>query len=479
MNLIKMGRSLVFYVQIAFIGFFFFNCQEKQITKSLDYKLSVKEMKEDIDHYFKQMEEIHPCLYCFTPKSTLDSVKQSLLADCTTSLSVKDFYIKMMQTTYYFDAHSSSFIFPLHWDSLHLDRKNSFLPFTFRGDSVFLGKERVIAINSIPVSKLLAELNLTISSEWNEKYKENYYFLSYFCDWLVLKHNIRPPYRIELYDEEKDSVYLKEMQGLNRKERMDYFKSSPFFIREKAYTINVYPEESIALIELNTFYNKNFSAEAYRQFLKDSFDLIKELEVKSLFIDVSRNNGGNSYYGTLLLKYINHEAAQGYGKAYMNSKFYEKISLESQKIENGSLPTNNEWEEDKTGEYLKDKFFLPQEAWGFGGDLYIIQGYLTFSAPLTMISIMKKVCPFTLVGDKSGQKYPFFSFPLSFKLPNSELQCCSASMFQCFNLKDKTPFQNSDYLYPDIYYDVYTKRHLELNDLKKIIFLKKHYEQTK
>ncbi|WP_158712777.1 hypothetical protein [Parabacteroides pacaensis] len=58
-----MRRSLIFYIQIAFIGFFFFNCQEKQVTKSLDYELSVKEMKEDIDHYFKQMEEIHPCRF--------------------------------------------------------------------------------------------------------------------------------------------------------------------------------------------------------------------------------------------------------------------------------------------------------------------------------------------------------------------------------------------------------------------------------
>ncbi|RHR41833.1 hypothetical protein DWX23_04570 [Parabacteroides sp. AF18-52] len=408
--------------------------------------LSVEEMNDDINYYFSLLRTIHPDLYQEYDSVFFDDLELKIKKNCSIPLSFSEFEIQLFKMHKFLDSHTGlhELNIPSSIDKYHFPKV------LFMSDSIILlNHDTLISIDGIPASLLALEVDSMVSTmylpEIANNLKNRYMnillgskpssFSAYGCS-LLGKYGVY------------DSVIDVDTASLIHPLLMPY---DSLFIGD---SIAVFQYNSSMLL---TGDQRN----KFQLFLDSFFRKLNASQINELLIDVSTNKGGSDLANELVFSYLSRDSCMIVMKRVAKAEGIKKIM----KSEFYNKRFDSKLELIKGNGFLMDTIYVsPQKNKFFEGDVCIIMGNNTFSAAATFC-YMAKVCNMAvLIGDISGQYFPFCGSCIWDILPNSKIK------IQIPIIKDYYAnincFENG-FLEPDIRYPLTPK--LDVENYKQIV----------
>jgi hypothetical protein len=440
-------RMKILFLSIVFV---FFAGITTGYSQSFKWKveastvLKPEQMRKDIDYFFETLAKVHVNMYAFTSREEIDRVKEQLYRNCSEPMTAYYFNMHLLRhTTNLFDGHTY-----ISWYfGREANQETGFfpLPVDFRNGKIYLlenddlqGK-RIFSINGVPATDLYKQFVNT--NEINEAGEVG--IGTRFAYDLFTHTGIRSPY--EVVTEENNRQYVIRLNGVGindvKQKRSGYSNQKPLGFR-------IYPEKSIAVIDYNTcvFGRDSAAQKQLNDWFDETFNQIITGKIKHLFIDISRNGGGNSTNNDVIFKHIRHR---------------DTIRL-TYEVQRRYLPYDDGGKE--LG-YLKTDTFnnvTPPNKTGFAGSIYLIQGPGSYSAALGVAEWFNALDNAKLIGGQTGQATAIYIDISLFTMPESQIRFgCSHKYARSLPESHEDKGVQPDY---PVKLD-YTKEYYELNDL--------------
>jgi tetratricopeptide (TPR) repeat protein len=416
---------------------------KREVTTST--LLTVEQMRKDIDYFFATVSKVHVNMYAFVSREKMDAIRAQLYQDCSKPMKAADFNLRIMKLNGLFDGHTLiAFNF---WQILDENKDFFPLPVNFTDGEMYLMKDdgksgkRIISINGTKSGDIYNRLINT-----NEIKKASEVRVSpRFATDLFIYTDIRSPYEVLVEgDNGKETVTLEGVA------MGDVKKLPSGFDKQLSLGFRMYPEKSIAIIDYNTC---SFGRDEQAQWgLYHWFDVrfkqLADMKIKTLFIDISRNGGGQSGNNEAIFKHIKQD--KPVKLTYLIQRRYDPYADDESKRELG---------------YLRNDTFqysVPLNPKGYDGNIYLIQGAGSYSAAIGVAEWFKERGGAKLIGEQTGQATAVYIDQFGFSLPESRIYFgCAFKYWKALpgGVEDKG-------VQPD--YPValdYTKPYYDLNDL--------------
>lgn len=395
-------------------------------------KYSPNQLREDFDLMRNIMEKIHPSLYWYTPRDSMDlvfDVYRSAIKDSMTQqqfgfsvLAPVTTAIRCGHTSFNYSKKYSNGMKGLRLPSFPLFLKlygDSMVVMTnlHRKDSIL---KRGVPITSIDGYGVRDLTNIMFRYMPTDGYAENINYIRlsnsfpyYHRNIFGLKKNYLVGYTdslgeqkqvtLPVYDPIADSTSRRKLDSLrkpskpSRKSRINDDRSLAFIKDSSADG-----RKNTAVMTLNTF----DGGSNLNGFIRRSFRLIKEQNAGNLIIDIRSNGGGKVNNYAKLATYLRSEKFRvadsayairkgfaGYGK-YFSQSFLNTLALGifTTKQKDGLYHFN----------YWENHWFKPKKHDFFHGNVYLIISGPTFSASTLFAHTMQRQPNVTLLGEETG-----------------------------------------------------------------------------
>ncbi len=421
-------------------------------TKNKNYvfnqKYSATQVKNDIVLLKKILEANHPSLYWYTPKDSIDYFFTETLdgiTDSLTEIQAKNKIafvvskIKCGHTSVRFSKQFTSLLpkhtypqFPLSiktWDdsmvvvSTHNPK-----------DSALKRGTIITSINGKKNKEILATMFQYISADGNNVTYKSQTFSGNFSSWYKTIFGVDSAYVIGYLDSLSQEKFITiksfDIKKDATKKRVDSSKTIVNADLQKIDSIKknttsisktlipklskqakllsyrslkIDTSTSTAFITLNTFSNGHL-----QKFFRQSFDSIKQNNIKNLVIDLRNNGGGYVSSSTLLSRYLKDsdykigDTTAAISRSFHYRKYIQNwlgywllMQFYGTKMEDDLI--HNRWYE--------THYYKPKTYNHFDGNIYILQGGYTFSAATMFASSLKGQKNVKLVGEETGGGY--------------------------------------------------------------------------
>jgi hypothetical protein len=368
------------------------------VKSGFNQVLTPEEMKEDVEFFFSKLKDVHVNPYAFVPKDSLEYRKELLLKSLRKPLKRYEFHRIISSLNGMFDGHTGIQRFDYDYYNSYLKNNGGILPFKikFTPNSLCIDSEidslkhlKILSINNIPFSKISSEIEMRENLEFrpmrNARIERDFHNL------LFGLFDIQSPFILKVYD-----TLTFDNKTLN-------IYGSPHFLlnknnnpETKQYDFRIYPQESIAIIEYNTCNIKNKSK--FNIYIDNAFEIVKQQNIKHLFIDISRNSGGSDINNQVFYNNINHNPNP------WSYKVKEKARIANSDFSNYKV------------EFCNDTVLD-----GFANNVYLIQSHWTYSAAMDVSAWFKYGEVGTIIGTETGGPTEVYIEAPRNKLPNSKL----------------------------------------------------------
>ena len=382
--------------------------------------LSPEQMKEDVLFFYKKIEEIHPNPYCVLDKAHYETKKQELLNSLDKPMNKIEFWLKIGQLNSIYDAHTrvgfpgniveflsenKSFFF---FNGMLKARNKHLYLSNLDGIPDSLKNREILSINNIPTSEIVNNILNYISHE-SKITIDLHLSRSYFSLLYPLLYDMPQVLNVECVDNltnNNKNITLSMEDFAQWDSVSGEFEKSSF----KPYSFKYYEKEDIAIFDLNTFsLHKEGDKDKFDKFIKKAIDTLNMHNIKHLFVDITRNQGGNSSYANIFLDYFNMPK-----KIYGGEVTY-KVSQKTKKYMN-QVDT-------LTKKYYYRKTKKPCT---YKNNVYLLQSNLTFSAAVTLSTLFKYNKVGTIIGEETAGLTACYIDSRGFYLPNSGFYMCSS-----------------------------------------------------
>jgi hypothetical protein len=387
------------------------------------------ELKEDFTVARRSLEQIHPSLYWFTPKDSMDYYFNQAYSSLTDSLTELQFRNRLaMVVSQIKCGHTSvrssrqytnraerfgpaiSFPFAVKtWggDSMVITRN------AFRKDSVLTAGTVLLSVNGRSVRQMLADICPMISTDGNSLNFKYQLISGSFPTWYRYAYGLERQYRVQYvaadgstknrvlgnYNLRADTTMRMPHQPLqappSRKRRR---KAELLFSRN----LEIDSTRQLAVMTLNTF-----SKAHLKRFFKQSFKELKKQNIPNLVIELRNNGGGSIGNSSRLTRYLADHPFKIADTCAAKSFRYPYPGL----VGNGFWYKVEHWmvspfRSKRDGRYhfrqLEHKVEHPYTKNHYGGQVYIITGGYTFSASTLFINPLKGQKNITVIGEETG-----------------------------------------------------------------------------
>lgn len=343
---------------------------------------SLAQVTEDFDYYITALKGNHPNIHAFITEKELNKELGRVRNQLTDSMSLFEFGKALFSLQHCFDGHSG--IYYMDFGASCFKEKAPYLyPDSLTNDAIYLNGRKVTAINGISSREIVQRMKRYVNSEDNPalvqcQLRMCFPHLSYYLLDLV------PPYRITYQD--KKGKHITQVEPVEDSSIMSRYDGT--FICEP-FLFKSYPESSIAQIDFNRCDLEALGGEANFELMLDS--IFKEIKhYKYLFIDISRNTGGNDRVCYALFNRLKHDGIQTTIRNIPSSK--------------GTV-----------------HYKLPQSTDGYEGTVFMIAGPWTYSSGYIFWWIMQTSQRGVFVGQSPGHLRAMYA-PVSYaNLPNTGL----------------------------------------------------------
>lgn len=409
-----------------------------QVTKKLDKA----QMKSDIDHFFRSLHQHHPNPYYFCSKDSVERERNLLVNSLPDSLSTSEFAKRITTLNHLFDAHTN-----ISLDFIWQDTSQVYIPPIFEIDNNYnlyvkekytSVRSKVMSINGQKTTSVMAQFKKYMSNEQiRSNIRGNILLFTYCLPILGINH----PYTIELEHNgtleviniSNNKAYTNSASNYNLDFSSLYKKSlDTNAVQPSNFQINT--DRSLAILYYTSCNIDQDSS--IQQQVKTFFQKIDSLKIKNLIIDIRNNTGGNTASNDYITKYIKHKAftikqsveeritndykqaasskVKDYRQKSLLHKIFYRLTMPSHivKIYAGNVG-------DLYKATYKEK--VAARTSGYSGNIFIAQGYNTFSSALDFALWFKVSKRGIIVGDETGEATDCFSNIKFDYLPHSNL----------------------------------------------------------
>jgi hypothetical protein len=400
-------------------------------VSALAQTLTPEQLQTDFTRFRTALNEVHPEMYRYTPKSTFDSLFTATAARLNRSMTQQEFYVTMVPLLVALhDGHikwivsgrdehypfSTDKLFPL---KLYFLNNKAWVVGNYGAGNVPDGAE-LVSINGQPmaaiIQKLLPNMTFADGDRIGGKYEDlNRYFSGYYATFIGAPNTFEIVYRAGNEDKTATLVPVTEKTIKNYVEAHKPAPQKPFRL--------TFADQQTAIMTIERFWSDK-KEQDFHKFLKDSFHELKEKGVQSLVLDLRDNEGGEESWGVKLYTYLAEKPFRYYDHISVRQKkkfsfpawtsnLYKKLKwLAVKKRDNGYIMTMLPGL--KTKKPNRDAFH---------GKLYVLLNGNSFSVTTEFAARVHADNRATFVGQESGGGYKVNSsgiFTIT-QLPNSKI----------------------------------------------------------
>lgn len=396
------------------------------------------ELIADLDFLAKTLEEVHPDLYAYTPKSIFAEEQRKIKSELETPVSRIDFYLRVVPLVamlneghtkiyppyeeYYHFVRQGGLLFPFDLD---LKDHKAFVAANYSVDSLITKGSELLSINGIPTGEIVDRLLLLISGE-KLNFKSGY-LEDFFGQILWLVYRFEGEFEIEFISKSDGKRCVRSIAGVDyntiqTKKEKDLKESE-----EDYYTYHSLSDEKIGIIDFRRFVN----LEEFKKFLRETFTEVQKETITDLIIDIRENGGGYSELVDPLLSYITDKPVVG------GLHFEIKVSKQIKDYNRSTLRWYVKW---LPFEYIHPTW---RKMWNtpeggvaiirhepekpkdnrlrFNGQVYLLIGPHTYSTAQGFAATVQDYELGTLIGEETGGVASSFGAWYPFDLPNTRL----------------------------------------------------------
>jgi len=379
--------------------------------------LSTTQLKQDLGILRSNLEEIHPGLYSYTPKATLDSLFEAIELKLDKPMSALAFYRLVVPLHTYIRNNHTQISPPESYISAlmtHLPR----LPIKLyhRKDSIFVEEDfsmeqtigagaLIKTINGKPIRTLFQQMLQWITTDgYNLSYP--HFVAGYtFSRRYAYFYGTPSSYTIEFVDPSglHKTATIQAItfdQIIANRDSLVGKKPAPKPI------LDYQEKQGLAIMRVGSFqFDKSNEVKpaAYIKFLAESFKRIKEADIDTLVLDLRNNGGGFPEAANKLLAYLLRAPVHPIKGEYTQTK---RIEAPHYFKEDFFLRHFNRQAKVWDGQQLNirgaDKVVVKPKKNAFSGQLYVLINARSASATGELIGQIKSHCNATFVGEESG-----------------------------------------------------------------------------
>jgi C-terminal processing protease CtpA/Prc len=449
-------RCIVFVLSVLV---FFTACVSTKIPHyHFNKKQAASALQQDIILLKKILEANHPSLYWHTPKDTIDyyfNEAITALKDSTNEIQFKNIVAKVVakiKCGHTSVRYSKQFLkesekhnypqFPLYlkvWDDSLIVLSNA-----FRKDTILKRGTIITSINGRNNRHLLDTLFMFMSTDGNSNNFKNQVLSNNFPAWYKQVFGLDSIYTIDYIDavgkpktttlknyslpskqspSKKDSIIKKDTV---KKPIEVVIKPTRKQIRRarllEKRSLQIDTSINTAYIRLNTF-----SSGRLRHFFRKSMRTIQRDSIKNVVIDLRSNGGGSVGITKRFLQYFVDTAFKhGDTVAAVTRSFPYRKHIKGWQWYWFPMNFFAKKQADGLIHYRRyeQHYYKPRAKYHFKGNVYLVQGGITFSAATMFISTLKNQKNVTVVGEETGGGYygnTAMHLP-TIVLPNSKLR---------------------------------------------------------
>ena len=422
----------------------------------------------DLDILYQGLDKFHSGMYWYTPKDSVDIAFRKVRKKIANDLNVLEYH-KLIAPLVALSREDHTDIRLPESVNKKVNKETKVMPLTL----AFLGKElycvkngsdlqdfaiegkQVESINGeTPIAIVNKIGNLFASDGFIKPVKYNDLEGFNFSKYYFYHYGLVDQFEIK-FKEIKESLIIESLsfREIIKNKKNRYKKTNN--ATEKDLLEYKQLNNSIAYLGIHSFSNGDIKDESKEKslgsFLKSSFKLIKESNIKTLIIDVSENSGGSEGNEGLLYSYFG-ENYQKYNKVRAKTQkailyngvdkpitlttfgFLERI-FTYKKMEDGSLE-RKQWIGPGLRAYKKEPKYK------FAGKVYVIISPVTYSGGSEFSNMMYTKDLATFVGQETGGGYLGNTSGYSEKLvlPNSKIEIYIPALQFVMNVEPKLPF---------------------------------------
>lgn len=418
--------SLLFFL---FFSLIFTSLFPQKVNKVV-LKKSPETLKEDFVLLQKILEANHPSLYWYTPKDSLDTYFREGIAGITDSLNEVQFKNKLASVISKIRCGHTSVFFSKAYAKYE---KNSRIPSfpllikawedslvvlgtLFQRDPIFKPGTIITGINGRSNRQLLDSFFQFISSDGYAYNYKNQTVSNNFPAWYKNIIGLDSSYQVTYIDTlGKEAVAtltnFNPKAAVKAKEKPLSETPSEKPTRSQIKKLKELSKRELVIdTSLRSAYFRlsTFSGSGWNRFFRRSFKSIQQEKIKNLVIDLRSNGGGKVTNSILLTQYLTSQSFKigdtvvaisrkfKYGNFIHPSLVYWfAMNFGAKKREDGKIHFR----------HYEQKVYERKGRFHFNGQIYLIQGGLTFSAATMFIANLKGQEKVTLVGEETGGGY--------------------------------------------------------------------------
>lgn len=458
------------------------------------------------------LEYVHPRLYKYEDKKTVDARFDSLNKQIKTKISGLDFLALVSKAN---AAVHCGHLYTIPQGKLSeeiLEKK--VLPFHIKvlGDKLYLMNDcshtnipdgsQILSINGKSVEQIINLILPGIATDGfiqTRKFRlmERYFYSAFhgFDLYYQLYVDRSKVFKVEYVNYGSSQSKTVTVDGVSLAERTSLLMKK-FGIDEMAWFKDPSPQfemdrqHDFAILTVSrSFYDKTIDPE-FNSFIKEAFDSLKKKKVRNLILDLRDNEGGDEHQQMELMSYLYSKPFKLYQNIYLSHLDFRPLKSIITERDTSNLLFNNE------DEYMRrindhlwinnyeydDNLILREPSENvFTGQLYVLMNGLSFSSAADLIADLKKTTNAVFIGEESGGAFegPTGGSTIAIQLPNSKIMVRISPNIHTGYMYQKHPVGRGVLPTHVIDYtirDVIEKKDLEM-ELAKDLILKKSADQ--
>ena len=421
-----MKKQIFCSLALLIVLFFVVGCSSSRKSFSPDTKYSADQLREDYKLFRNILEDVHPSLYWYTSKDSIDYYFDDGYNRIRDSMTEPGFRavlsyvlakINCGHTTCRYSDEYNRYLevarlktFPLSvkiWQDTMVVTAN-----LIRKDTVLKRGTPILSINGRTQQEIVDSLSKFISSDgYNDVAKfQQLSNRGTFAGWYRNVYGLTDKFTIEyldsngakqttllpVFDPAKDTNAFRIAQPIK-------FSKKELKNQRKFITRNLQVDTSLntAYMTLSSFSRGN----SLPSFFKQSFKLLKKRNIEHLVIDVRGNGGGDASLSTLLSRYLMDNSFQLADSLYAtrrSSKYGKHIDKQFLYWFAMQFVTHKKKDGKYHFGYFERHDFKPKKKYHYDGKTYILAGGNSFSATALFAATVKGQKNVLLVGEETG-----------------------------------------------------------------------------
>ena len=413
--------------------------------------LKAKDLLADFEIVRKSYEQMHPGLYKYQTKATIDSAFEDFKAAWSKDQTLAEAYLNLHKLTAQFKCGHG---YPNFYNQEEFLKKEVFeqkntLPFHFRliEDRMLVTKSadasvqdgvEIKKINGLKIPKIIQTLLPIVRADGSNDGKRRklleisgQYFEYFDVFFPLLLPSKNPDFELEVYDFNTKKTSKISVKAVNHAEREKAIKAR---YKDAEYVKMAFGwlDSETALMTINDFNNYDGKSN-YGKFYQESLAEYQAKGGKNLVIDVRKNEGGNSSEMFKLVQYLIEKPIE-YVELQNTWQILKIDSTLKPYVDNKRWAfgwfNQSEKGYDKTplGQWKgkgadKPQVFQPSAA-RFAGKVYLLSSPTNSSATYMMVETFKKYRLATVLGQTTGgnQKGVTAGAMFFMLLPNTKIE---------------------------------------------------------